>query len=143
MTDNEQPKKPEAQKYKPLDVLIVEDVDQMLKLLEHVVGGIKGLAVSGLAKNGWEARIEITKRRPDVILLDEILPGESAVDLLNEFQSQGIPVILVTGVDKPTHEVPANALGRIVKPGWRAIDVEQRRMGKAIFGFLRRPQPAE
>ena len=48
--------------------------------------GIPECRVSGTAQvRDWEARLELTRRRPALVLLDEILPGESSVDFLGEF----------------------------------------------------------
>ena len=126
-----------------LEILIVEDVDTMRDLLKHVLGGIPGFCVSGSAGNGWEARIELTRRRPGLILLDEILPGESCEDLLQEFHRAKIPVILLTGVRNPAHDVPPLALGRITKPGWKSIDADRKRLQAAILAFLRMDSAAE
>jgi chemotaxis response regulator CheB len=117
-------------------ILIVEDVDVMRQLLADMIAGISGLTVSGVAGNGWEARLELTRRRPDLVLLDEILPGESAADLLAEFHSTGIPVLLLTSIEKPTHELPPQAAGRIVKPSFDTLDVDRARFSSAIFSHL-------
>jgi chemotaxis response regulator CheB len=117
-------------------ILIVEDVDIMRQLLSDMISGIAGLEVSGVAQNGWEARLELTRRRPDLVLLDEILPGESAADLLAEFHATGIPVLLLTSLEKPTHELPHGAAGRIIKPSFDTLDADRVRFGNAIFSQL-------
>src|SRR3989338_5192717 len=61
-------------------ILIVEDVDEMRHLLADAIRGVDGFEVSGTAANTWEARIEVDRRRPDLVLLDEVLPGGSGVD---------------------------------------------------------------
>src|SRR5262245_61678578 len=108
----------------------------MRELLDQTISGIPGLSVSGLAKNGWDARLELTRRRPDLVLLDEILPGESALDLLAEFQKTGIPVLLLTSLEKPDHEIPPGASGRLVKPSWDTIEEDRKRIGKSIFSIV-------
>jgi two-component system response regulator CitB len=120
----------------PLSVLIVEDVDMMRGLLSQVVSGIPGFKVSGAVRNGWDARIELTRRHPDVVLLDEVLPGESSHDLLNEMVQQGISVILVTGLEDPRHPLPVGALGRLSKPSWDTLSQDQARFGAAFKKFL-------
>src|SRR4051812_6894459 len=121
---------------RPKSVLIVEDVDAMREMLNLVIGGIPGLVVSGLARNTWEARLELTRRRPDLLLLDEILPGESTVDLLAEFVAEGIPVLMLTSMAKPTHEVPKGSAGRLIKPGWDSLEADRERIGKSIFSVV-------
>ena len=122
----------------PVKVLIVEDVDAMRKLLEQALSGISGIAVSGSAANGWDARLEISRRRPDVILLDEILPGESGIDLLREFAGDGIPVLLITSMGDPNHPVPPEAAGRLIKPSWDTLESDRNRLKEAIFQLTRK-----
>jgi DNA-binding response OmpR family regulator len=117
-------------------VLIVEDVDEMRLLLEQVVSEMEGFRVSGTARNGWEARQELDRRCPGLVLLDEILPGESSVDLLTEIRSLGVPCLLMTGVENPTHSVPPGAAGRIAKPGWDDLEADRERLRLALLAAL-------
>jgi two-component system response regulator CitB len=121
-----------AKPARPIELLIVEDVDVMRQLIAHVFDGVPGCHVSGLAANTWEARLEISRRRPDLVLLDEILPGESSLDLLRELVATGIPVLLLTGVENPTHAIPPGALGRLPKPSWDNLSKDRERLIKAI-----------
>ena len=118
-------------------ILIVDDVEDMRELLRAMVESIPGLQVSGTAGNGWEARLELDRRCPDLILLDEILPGESSLDLLKEFRERGVPVMLVTGVQNPTHALPEGAFGRLVKPGWDTLATDQARIQALILSALK------
>ena len=117
-------------------VLIVEDVDEMRGMLEQVVSGIPGFKVSGSARNGWEARLELDRRCPSVVLLDEVLPGESSVDLLASVRHLGVPCVLMTGVEDPTHAVPAGAWGRITKPDWDRLNEGRERIRLALLAAL-------
>lgn len=116
-----------------LGVLIVDDVEDMRALLSALVESIPGLNVTGQAANGWDARLELDRRCPDLVLLDEILPGESSVDLLAEFRDRRVPVILVTGVLGATHAMPEGAFGRLAKPTWETLDVDRARYSEMIF----------
>lgn len=120
----------------PKRVLIVEDVETMRGMLEHLLQGIPGFAVSGMAGNVWEARLELSRRRPDLVLLDEILPGESSYDLVLDLKAQGIPVLLLTGIEKPTHSVMKEAAGRLVKPTWDTLPQDQKRFQAAMTAAL-------
>ncbi len=113
-------------------VLIVEDVDSMRALLDLTIREIEGLSVSGLASNGIEARFEFTRRFPDLVLLDEVLPGESSLDLLAELKSLSIPVILLTGLMGRTEPLPEGALHRLVKPAWKTLDQDRARIAQVI-----------
>jgi DNA-binding NarL/FixJ family response regulator len=111
-----------------ISILVIEDVDAMRELVRQVLDGVPGLRVSGVAANGWEARLELSKRRPALILMDEILPGESSIDLLEEFALQGLPVLLMTGMENPAHPIPAKACGRVRKPEWDTITADRLRL---------------
>jgi DNA-binding NtrC family response regulator len=102
-------------------VLIVDDVDEMREMLQSLVDGLEGFKVSASCSNCAEARLELTRRRPSLVLLDEVLPGESSADFLQELVADGVPVALMTGMEKPTHEVPAGMI-RFAKPGWKSIE---------------------
>lgn len=120
----------------PKQILIVEDVEEMLLLLERFIGSMAGFAVSGLARNGAQLRRELSRRKPDLVLLDEILPGESSMDLLAELRGSGIPVIVLTSVQSPEHPVPAGAFGRLTKPGWRSSAQDLDRFRAMIHSAL-------
>jgi DNA-binding NtrC family response regulator len=122
-------------KPRPRRVLIIEDVPEMLELLRQLVAGLEGFQESGAADCS-EARVELTRRRPDVVLLDEILPGESSLDLLQEFQSEGIPVILMTGMENPAHPLPPGVKVRLIKPDWRTLEKDKSRFATAIRDAL-------
>lgn len=120
---------------KTVSILVIEDVDPMRALLEMVVKEIAKtpgpnyqFKLSGLAANGAEARFELTRRRPGIVLLDEILPGESALDLLEEFKAEAIPVILMTSLEGRTLEefpLPVGAFGRVVKPTFKTWQTDR------------------
>lgn len=124
-----------------IHVLIVEDVDEMRALMQRLIAEVPGIEVSGLARNTWEARLELARRKPDIALLDECLPGESSRDLLHEFKEQGVLVLLVTGMEEATHEVPSLAAGRIPKPSWESLDIDRERFRQAIHSLIRRSAP--
>lgn len=122
---------------KMIRTLIVEDVREMEALLEAVLQQIPGIQVGAYARNGFEARLEITRRRPDLVILDEILPGESSIDLLNELNTQGIAVILTTSMEDPSHGIPPGALTRFIKPTWETLEGDQARIQATLLPFLR------
>ncbi len=118
-------------------VLIVEDIDAMRYMMQYTLDRVEGYEVSGMAANIWEARQEVSRERPDLIFLDEILPGESSYDFLKELQADTIDVILVTGVEKPEHAIPTGALGRIVKPLGQSLERDVDRLSKSLKSILK------
>lgn len=113
-------------------VLIIDDVDEMREMLTTLIDGLEGYKVSAACSNCVEARVEAMRRRPALVLLDEILPGESSFDLLQEFVADQLPVVLMTGVENPTHEVPSGASLRVMKPDWNSLEQDGVRL-KAVF----------
>ena len=109
-----------------LSILIVEDVDEMRELLKVVLQGTPGVGRITLAADTWQARAEVQRHRPDVVFLDEVLPGESSIDLLIELHSQGMKTVLITEV-QAERPLPEQALTRIHKPGWESIEIDQTR----------------
>lgn len=124
----------------PISVLIVEDVDEMRHLVQFTLEGVPEIQVSGLAKNGLEARLELNRRKPQIVLLDEVLPGESSRDLFQEFKEAGVLIILMTSMESPSHAIPEGAQGRWVKPGWKSIEEDRKILKKLIFTCLKRSE---
>ena len=103
-----------------LQVLIVEDIDAMRLFLEELLSPVPGLQISGTAANGWEAQLAVSRHRPDIVLLDEVLPDGDGSVALSEFHVlSGLPVIIITGTgDDATREacLGSGAVGYLEKP---------------------------
>lgn len=86
-------------------ILIVDDDIHINKMLDDILTG-EGYQVSH-AYSGTEALLFLASKRPDLILLDLMLPGLSGEELLPKIA--GIPVIVVsakadlTGKVAPLH----------------------------------------
>ncbi len=122
-------------------ILIVEDVAEMQSLLQEMFKGLSDFPSPLLAKNTLEARVEILRRRPDLVLLDEVLPCESSLELLDEILAQKIPVFLITGFENtPEHpqrkELPPGVLGRLFKPTWKTLVRDRERFREALMSYF-------
>src|SRR5438105_15041624 len=88
-------------------VLIVEDNSDVRRL--YAIGlNQRGFEVK-LAANGAEAVERIVAERPDVILLDWIMPlmdGGEVLRRLSENGSAGIPIIVISGQPEPEKRDP-------------------------------------
>jgi CheY-like chemotaxis protein len=90
----------DAREAAPLNgtVLVVEDDEDVLRLVSTILLG-RGLEVR-VARNGRTALQSIRERRPDVILLDVMMPGMDGLQVLDHVKGDphtaSIPVILVT-----------------------------------------------
>jgi DNA-binding response OmpR family regulator len=79
-------------------VLIVDDDPRIVQLLtEH----FKQTYTVETAMSGGEALGIVQRARPDVVVLDVMLPGMSGIHVLKELKRADptIPVIVVTGTD--------------------------------------------
>jgi DNA-binding response OmpR family regulator len=85
---------------KPLRVLLAEDEQSLLTTLTDAFVS-EGMEVDP-ALSGDEALRKAEVQRPDVILLDLLLPGRSGLDVLAALKanarSREIPVIMLTSV---------------------------------------------
>lgn len=104
-------------------VLVVEDVMEMRVLLGEILVKISAIQHIDLAQNTWEARYTLEKHRPDWVLLDEVLPGESSVDFLKFLKKQGFRVVLLTGMESDeSRPLPPEAIARVQKPESRELE---------------------
>lgn len=91
-------------------ILIVDDDTAIREMLSQFLRG-HGL-VTAEAANGIEMFTQIKKKRPTIILLDIMMPGEDGLSLCRKLQADGaIPVILLTAVDSETDRIIGLELG--------------------------------
>jgi CheY-like chemotaxis protein len=100
-------------------ILVVDDEDSVRRLLLRIVAELDADVVE--AANGLEALVSISARRPDLVLLDLMMPeldGWGVLERLRE-RPDPPPVLLVTArTDYPTfaRAVREGAVGFIGKP---------------------------
>lgn len=102
-------------------VLIVEDEEAIASLLEYNLDkeGFETL----LAVEGEEALLKVAEERPDVIVLDWMLPNVSGIELCRRLRSrtetQNIPIIMLTARSEEADKVRGLETGAddyLVKP---------------------------
>lgn len=96
-------------------IMIIDD-DEVIGNLEQEVLELDGYVVQR-AYSGTEALLLLKQKRPDMILLDLMLPGISGEDLLPQIQD--IPVIVVsakTDVDDKVGLLLGGAVDYLTKP---------------------------
>ncbi|HXJ81622.1 MAG TPA: response regulator [Candidatus Methylomirabilis sp.] len=85
----------------PSRILVVDDLPQNVKLLADLLGA-KGYSVA-TASSGPEALLKVESERPDMVLLDVMMPEMSGYEVcrkIRENPSTGIlPVVMVTSLD--------------------------------------------
>src|SRR5947208_6217794 len=88
-------------------ILVVDDTPHNVKLLADVLG-VKGYAVA-TAATGEEALAKLPMEKPDLILLDIMMPGLSGYDVCRRIRADAatalLPVVLVTSLDPAQERV--------------------------------------
>ena len=91
----------------PAKILVVDDTPQNVKLLTDLLT-VKGYAVV-TAASGPEALVRIEADRPDLVLLDVVMPGMSGYEVCQRIRADkanGImPVVMVTALDPSTERI--------------------------------------
>ena len=84
---------------RPLKVLVVEDETPVARLIELELS-YEGYQVE-IASSGKEALEKVEKFKPDLIILDWILPEMDGLEITRRIRSEGndVPVIVLTGKD--------------------------------------------
>lgn len=90
---------------RPLKVLVVEDEGQVARLIELELS-YEGYQVA-LAPSGKEALAQVEKFKPDLLILDWVLPEIDGLEVLRRVRSDGndVPVIMLTGKDTLSDKV--------------------------------------
>ncbi len=90
---------------RPLKVLIVEDEKEIARLIELELG-YEGYQVE-IAKTGKEALEKVEKFKPDLVILDWVLPEIDGLEVTRRIRSDGneVPVIVLTGRNSVSDKV--------------------------------------
>ncbi len=85
----------------PAKILVVDDTPHNLRLLGDLLTA-KGYAVA-TATSGPEALEQVDKHRPDLVLLDVVMPGMSGYDVCQRIRANPatglLPIVMVTALD--------------------------------------------
>lgn len=80
---------------KPTKVLVVEDEESFLEALRIGLGR-EGFAID-VARDGAEALVRFEAGKPDIVLLDVMLPRISGLDVCREIRTKSdVPIIMVS-----------------------------------------------
>ena len=91
-------------------IMVVDDEQAILRLLSHTIEP-EGYGVV-VADNGKSALALLQERRPDLVILDIMMPGLNGFEVLDLIrQSSNIPVIMLTARGEVTTLRDALALG--------------------------------
>lgn len=113
--------------YKPL-ILLIEDDPVIAKLYKERLEREKLHVIT--TNTGEEGLLLALQMKPDLILLDLLLPGKDGVDVLrilkSEIETKSIPVIIITAVLDETRRdqtLRAGALDHIIKTEVKPVDL--------------------
>lgn len=97
----------------PARILVVDDTPQNVKLLTDLLTA-KGYAVV-TAVNGKEALAKVSAEKPDLVLLDVMMPGLSGYDVCRRIREDPrtalLPVVLCTSLDPQQERVKGMEAG--------------------------------
>jgi two-component system, chemotaxis family, chemotaxis protein CheY len=103
-----------------MKILIVDDSTFMRTILKNILLSSKyGDAEMFEASNGDEAVALYNQQKPDLILLDIIMPGKDGIAVLKEIGPGATSVVIISSIDQPQVIEQAKSLGAkgyIVKP---------------------------
>ena len=71
-----------------LSVAIAEDNPKTLDLLNQMLSGEDGIQIVGKAETGDEAYEMIVSTKPDVVLLDVIMPGMDGLTVMEKVKNE-------------------------------------------------------
>lgn len=108
--------------HKPHTVLLVEDDDATRARLARAVEQFPGLQLAGLASSCREARQQLDRIEPEVLLVDLGLPDGSGVEIIREAKRRKgtIEAMVITVFGDEKHVVSAieaGATGYVLKDG--------------------------
>jgi DNA-binding NarL/FixJ family response regulator len=70
-----------------LNVLLVDDSRTVLAQLERILNEIDDVSIVGMARNGASAIRMATESRPDLVLMDSVMPGLDGLSALRTIKS--------------------------------------------------------
>lgn len=98
-------------------VLVVDDNEKIVEVLAEYLAAAGYSTLT--AHDGPTALERFAAKRPDLALLDIMLPGIDGIELTRRFQAEGVPVILVTAKGDEVDRLVGLEIGAddyIVKP---------------------------
>ncbi|HEV7453806.1 MAG TPA: response regulator [Candidatus Saccharimonadales bacterium] len=103
-----------------MKVLVVDDSAFMRKILMDLIGQTKWAGSEILeAGDGDEAILKCQSGKPDLLLLDIVMPGKDGIAVLKEIGGTAPSVVIVSSMGQETVITEAKSLGAkdyIVKP---------------------------
>ncbi|WP_300384432.1 sporulation transcription factor Spo0A [Clostridium sp.] len=127
-----------------ISVLIADDNKEFCSILNDYLLSQRDIVVTGVAKDGREALVLIEEKKPDLVILDIIMPhldGLGVLERLNSIEIEKMPRIIVlsaVGQDKITQKaITLGADYYVVKPF--DMDIFTKRIREMFSGNTQEP----
>lgn len=123
-------------------VLVVDDEDAILEMIRFALeqSGMKAVTAS----NAYDAVLKISEKRPDIILMDWMMPGVTGIELTRRLRkdppTEDLPIIMLTAritEDDKVLGLEAGADDYLIKP------FSPRELMARIRAVLRRSSPGD
>lgn len=94
-------------------LIYIADDEENIRLMMQTFLESEGYLVRTF-ENGRGIRQAAAKKKPDMIILDIMMPGEDGLSLCTFFRKEsGIPIIIVSAKDSPLDRVTGFTLGEM------------------------------
>jgi NarL family two-component system response regulator LiaR len=115
----------------PIQVLIVDDHAIVRQGLRTYLELLEGIAIAGEAQNGLEAVDLVRRLRPDVVLMDLVMPEMDGIEATRQIGAlcPGVKVIVLTSFTEDEMVFPAIRAGAI---GYLLKDISPTELAQAI-----------
>ena len=105
---------------KPARVLVVDDHPLIRKGVRALIDGQSDMTSCGEAASANEARVQVDKTRPDIVVVDISLPGNGGIELIRDLQAchPKLPILVLSMHDEMLYAeqaMRAGAKGYVMK----------------------------
>jgi DNA-binding NarL/FixJ family response regulator len=94
-----------------LKVVIADDSDTLRERLVDLLSDKPAIEIVGEARDGLGAEVLIRRLKPDVVILDIRMPGESGIDVLRRIKKNGSGPIVMMFTNYPYKQYRSRCLG--------------------------------
>jgi two-component system, chemotaxis family, protein-glutamate methylesterase/glutaminase len=92
-------------------VLIVDDSPFVRRAVERMLGASNGMTIVGFASDGREGVEQVGRLRPDVVILDIVMPRLDGLEAIREIMARyPTPILVLSSETRPGAEITIKAL---------------------------------